>query len=48
LENKILSAVYPVVFIDAIVFSVCREKSVQRTSAYVVLGVNAEGMKEVL
>jgi transposase-like protein len=47
-HNRPLSAVYPIVFIDAIVFSVRREKSVQKTSAYVVLGVNAEGMKEVL
>jgi transposase-like protein len=47
-HNRPLSSVYPIVFIDAIVFSVRREKSVQKSSAYVVLGVNAEGMKEVL
>jgi transposase-like protein len=47
-HNRPLSAVYPIVFIDAIVFNVRREKSVQKTSAYVVLGVNSEGMKEIL
>lgn len=47
-HNRPLSPVYPIVFIDAIVFSVRREKSVQKTSAYVVLGVNSDGMKEIL
>jgi transposase-like protein len=47
-HNRPLSAVYPIVFIDAIVFNVRREKSVQKTAAYVVLGVNADGMKEIL
>jgi transposase-like protein len=47
-HNRPLSSVYPIVFIDAIVFSVRREKSVQKSSAYVVLGVNSEGKKDVL
>ena len=47
-QNRPLSAVYPIVFIDAIVFHVRREKTVQKSSAYVVLGVNSEGRKEVL
>jgi transposase-like protein len=47
-QNRPLSAVYPIVFIDAIVFHVRREKMVQKSSAYVVLGVNSEGRKEVL
>jgi transposase-like protein len=47
-QNRPLSGVYPIVFIDAIVFHVRREKSVQKSSAYVVLGVNGDGMKEVL
>ena len=31
-----------------IVFHVRREKAVQKTAAYIVLGVNSEGMKEVM
>jgi len=47
-QNRALSEVYPIVFIDAIVFHVRREKTVQKTAAYIVLGINADGMKEVL
>jgi transposase-like protein len=47
-QNRALSEVYPIVFIDAIMFHVRREKSVQKTAAYIVLGINSEGMKEVL
>jgi transposase-like protein len=47
-QNRALSSVYPIVFIDAIIFSVRRDKSVQKMSAYIVLGINSDGMKEVL
>jgi len=47
-QSRALSEVYPIVFIDAIVFHVRREKTVQKTAAYIVLGINSEGMKEVL
>jgi Transposase and inactivated derivatives len=47
-QNRQLSEVYPIVFIDAIVFKVRREKIVQKAAVYVVLGVDAEGMKDVL
>jgi transposase-like protein len=47
-QNRALSEVYPIVFIDAIIFHVRREKTVQKTAAYIVLGINADGMKEVL
>jgi len=47
-QNRGLSEVYPIVFIDAMVFSVRKEKIVQKCAIYVVLGVDAEGMKEVL
>ena len=43
-----LSEVYPIVFIDAIMFSVRKEKVVQKVAVYVVLGVDADGMKDVL
>jgi len=47
-QQRGLSEVYPIVFIDAMVFHVRREKTVQKAAAYIVLGVNSEGMKEVL
>ena len=47
-QSRRLSEVYPIVFIDAIVFSVRRDKIVQKQSVYVVLGIDSEGMKDVL
>jgi transposase-like protein len=47
-QNRSLSPLYPIVFIDAVMFSVRRDKIVQKMAAYIVLGVNSEGMKEVL
>ena len=47
-QSRRLSEVYPIVFIDAIVFSVRKEKIVQKTAVYVVLGIDANGMKDVL
>lgn len=47
-QNRRLSDVYPIIFIDAIVFSVRKEKIVQKSAVYVVLGVDANGMKDVL
>jgi len=47
-QNRSLSDVYPIVYIDAIIFHVRREKTVQKTAAYIVVGINSEGMKEVL
>jgi len=47
-QNRRLPEVYPIVFIDAIVFSVRKEKMVQKSAVYVVLGIDTEGMKDVL
>jgi len=47
-QNRRLSEVYPIVFIDAIVFSVRKEKTVQKSAVYVILGVDSNGMKDVL
>ena len=47
-HSRPLSSLYPIVFIDAIMFSVRCDKVVQKIAAYIVLGVNSEGMKEVL
>lgn len=42
------SAVYPVSFIDAVHFSVIDDGVIQKLAAYVVLGMNEEGKKEIL
>ena len=47
-QNRPLSAVYPIVFIDAIHFSVRNDGIISKLAAYVVLGINEDGMKEVL
>lgn len=47
-QNRPLSAVYPIVFSDAIHFSVRVEHIVKKIAAYIILGVNDEGRKEVL
>ena len=47
-QNRPLSAVYPIVFIDAIHFSVREDGIVRKLAAYIVLGINEDGKKEVL
>ncbi len=45
-QNRILDSIYPIVFIDAVHFSV--DGIVKKLTAYVVLGIALEGIKEVL
>ncbi len=47
-QNRPLSAVYPVVFIHAVYFSVRDDGVIRKLAAYVVLGINEDGKKEVL
>ena len=47
-QQRPLSAVYPILFIDAIHFSVRTENIVKKIAAYIILGINDEGKKEVL
>ena len=47
-QNRPLSAIYPIIFIDAIHFSVRDDSFIRKLAAYVVLGINLEGKKEVL
>lgn len=47
-QHRPLSAVYPVVFIDAVHFSVKDNNVIRKLAAYIILGINDEGMKEVL
>jgi len=47
-QNRPLASMYPIVFIDAIHFSVRHDNIVSKLVAYIVLGVNEDGRKEVL
>lgn len=47
-QNRPLAEVYPVVFIDAVHFSVRDDGIIRKLAAYVVLGINVDGRKEVL
>ena len=43
-----MDSIYPVVFIDAIHYSVRDNGVIRKLAAYVMLGINLEGKKEVL
>lgn len=47
-QERTLDEVYPFVFIDAVHFSVREDNRVVKKAAYIVLGINSEGYKEVL
>ena len=47
-QKRPLSEVYPVIFIDAIHYSVRDNNVIRKLAAYVILGINCEGRKEVL
>lgn len=47
-QKRPLNEVYPVVFIDAIHYSVRDSNVIRKMAAYVILGINCEGRKEVL
>ena len=47
-QNRPLSEVYPVLYIDAIHYSVRDNGIIRKLAAYVILGINSDGYKEVL
>ena len=47
-QNRPLASVYPIIFIDAVHFSVRDNNIIKRLAAYIILGINDEGRKEVL
>ena len=47
-QNRPLSELYPVLYIDAIYYSVRDNGVIRKLAAYVILGINMEGRKEVL
>ena len=47
-QNRPLSEVYPVLYIDALHYSVRDNGVIRKLAAYVILGINNDGYKEVL
>ncbi len=47
-QNRALDTIYPIVFIDCVHFNVKSDNMVSKKAAYVVLGVNEAGYKEIL
>lgn len=47
-QKRPLSTIYPIVFIDAVHFSVREDHIIKKLAAYIILGINDEGKKEVL
>lgn len=47
-QNRPLSEVYPVLYIDAIHYSVRDNGIIRKLAAYIILGINSDGYKEVL
>ncbi|AEV70244.1 transposase [Acetivibrio clariflavus DSM 19732] len=47
-QRRPLSSIYPIVFIDAVHFSVRDNGIIRKLAAYTILGINEEGKKEVL
>lgn len=47
-KNRPLEKVYPLVFIDATHFPVRDEGKVSKKAAYIILGIDSNGMKDVL
>lgn len=47
-QQRPLDEIYPVIFIDAIHFSVRDNGIIRKKVAYIILGINENGKKEVL
>jgi transposase-like protein len=47
-QNRPLERIYPFIFMDAIHYKIRDDSSVVSKAAYVVMGINIEGMKDIL
>lgn len=47
-QQRPLSSVYPIIFIDAIHFPVRDANIIKKVAAYIILGINEDGQKDVL
>ncbi|SNT22433.1 Transposase (or an inactivated derivative) [Anaerovirgula multivorans] len=47
-QNRAIEPIYPFIFLDAIHYKVREDGQIKSKAAYVVLGINLEGFKEIL
>ena len=47
-QKRPLESVYPVLFIDAVHFSVRQDNLIRKLAAYVIMGIDCNGMKDVI
>lgn len=47
-QNRPLRTTYPILFVDAIYFSVRQDNHIVKKAVYAILGINSDGFKEVL
>lgn len=47
-QNRPLDDIYPILFIDAVHFSVREDHTIKKLAAYVILGVTLDGRKDVI
>ena len=47
-QSRTLDRVYPIVYLDAVHFKVKHEQRIINKAAYTVLGINADGIKDIL
>ena len=47
-QNRPLDDIYPILFIDAVHFSVRDDNIIRKLAAYVIIGINCDGMKDVI
>ena len=47
-QNRPLDEIYPILFIDAVHFSVRDDNIIRKLAAYVIMGINCDGMKDVM
>ena len=42
-QNRPLDSVYPIIFLDGVVFNVVKDGATRKKTAYIVYGINTEG-----
>lgn len=47
-QSRMLKSVYPIMFLDAIYYSVRKDGIVVKKAVYIVIGIDMEGQKDIL
>jgi len=47
-QNRPLDGLYPIIYLDGIVFNIAQDGQIVKKTVYLVYGINIEGMKEIL